>query len=108
MIKRIFLILLILILAASFFYFDLNQLLTLDGLKGSMAQFNEYKAQSPLLIIGGFSREAPTTADVSVSLSCHARGVGAAPRGRAMPLAGPRSWRDSSGSCGRARAIGRV
>ena len=42
------------ILAASFFYFDLNQLLTLDGLKGSMAQFNEYKAQSPLLIIGGF------------------------------------------------------
>ncbi|WP_201507888.1 FAD-dependent oxidoreductase [Psychrobacter proteolyticus] len=54
MIKRIFLILLILILAASFFHFDLNQLLTLDGLKGSMAQFNEYKAQSPLLIIGGF------------------------------------------------------
>ncbi|MGM8909063.1 FAD-dependent oxidoreductase [Psychrobacter sp. 1U1] len=54
MIKRIFLILLILILAASFFYFDLNQLLTLDGLKGSMAQFNDYKAQSPLLIIGGF------------------------------------------------------
>ena len=54
MIKRILLILLILILAASFFYFDLNQLLTLDGLKGSMAQFNDYKAQSPLLIIGGF------------------------------------------------------
>ncbi|MGP4716793.1 FAD-dependent oxidoreductase [Psychrobacter sp. T6-6] len=54
MIKRIFLILLILILATSFFYFDLNQLLTLDGLKGSMAQFNEYKAQSPLLVIGGF------------------------------------------------------
>ncbi|MDX2374834.1 FAD-dependent oxidoreductase [Psychrobacter sp. PP-21] len=54
MIKRIFLILLILILAASFFYFDLNQLLTLDGLKGSMSQFNEYKAQSPLLVIGGF------------------------------------------------------
>ncbi|MDN5561923.1 MAG: FAD-dependent oxidoreductase, partial [Psychrobacter sp.] len=43
-----------LILAASFFYFDLNQLLTLDGLKGSMAQFNDYKMQSPLLIIGGF------------------------------------------------------
>lgn len=54
MIKRIFLILVILILAASFFYFDLHQLLTLDGLKGSMAQFNDYKAQSPLLIIGGF------------------------------------------------------
>ena len=54
MIKRIFLILLIVILAISFFYFDLNQLLTLDGLKGSMAQFNDYKEQSPLLIIGGF------------------------------------------------------
>lgn len=54
MIKRIFLILLILILATSFFYFDLNQLLTLDGLKGSMAQFNDYKTQSPLLVIGGF------------------------------------------------------
>lgn len=54
MIKRISLILLILILAASFFYFDLNQLLTLEGLKGSMAQFDAYKAQSPFLIIGGF------------------------------------------------------
>ena len=54
MIKRISLILLILILAASFFYFDLNQLLTLEGLKGSMAQFDAYKAQSPLLVIGGF------------------------------------------------------
>ncbi|MBO1517702.1 FAD-dependent oxidoreductase [Psychrobacter halodurans] len=54
MMKKIVLILLIIILAASFFYFDLNQLLTLDGLKGSMAQFNDYKAQSPLLVIGGF------------------------------------------------------
>ncbi|WP_352259445.1 FAD-dependent oxidoreductase [Psychrobacter sp. TB55-MNA-CIBAN-0194] len=54
MIKRIFLILLIVLLAVGFFYFDLNQLLTLEGLKGSMAQFNDYKAESPLLIIGGF------------------------------------------------------
>ncbi|WP_265091199.1 FAD-dependent oxidoreductase [Psychrobacter sp. SZ93C1] len=54
MIKRIFLILLIVLLAVGFFYFDLNHLLTLEGLKGSMAQFNDYKAESPLLIIGGF------------------------------------------------------
>lgn len=51
MIKRI---LLILILAASFFYFDLNELLTLEGLKNSMDQFSQYKAQSPLLVIGVF------------------------------------------------------
>ena len=37
-----------------FFHFDLHQLLTLDGLKGSMDQFNQYKEQSPLLVIGGF------------------------------------------------------
>ncbi len=54
MIKRILLILLILILAASFFYFDLNELLTLEGLKNSMDQFSQYKAQSPLLVIGVF------------------------------------------------------
>lgn len=44
MLKRILLILLIVLLAASFFYFDLNELLTLEGLKGSMAQFDQYKA----------------------------------------------------------------
>ncbi|MBE0445179.1 FAD-dependent oxidoreductase [Psychrobacter sp. FME5] len=54
MLKRILLILLIVLLAASFFYFDLNELLTLEGLKGSMAQFDQYKAHSPLLIIGLF------------------------------------------------------
>ncbi|AOY43088.1 hypothetical protein CUR83_08405 [Psychrobacter pocilloporae] len=51
MMKRIFLILFLLIVVASFFYFDLNQLLTLEGLKGLMAQFDAYKTQSPLLII---------------------------------------------------------
>ena len=38
----------------AFFHFNLHQLLTLDGLKGSMDQFDQYKAQSPLLVIGGF------------------------------------------------------
>ena len=40
--------------SGQYFYFDLNQLLTLQGLKGSIAQFDAYKAQSPFLIIGGF------------------------------------------------------
>ncbi|MGP4951861.1 FAD-dependent oxidoreductase [Psychrobacter sp. T6-1] len=54
MIKKIALVLLVVILVIGFFYFGLNDLLTLEGLKGSMDQFDEYKAQSPLLIIGGF------------------------------------------------------
>jgi hypothetical protein len=51
MIKRISLILLNIDTNGKFFYFDLNQLLTLEGLKGLMAQFDAYKTQSPLLII---------------------------------------------------------
>ncbi|WP_435980376.1 FAD-dependent oxidoreductase [Psychrobacter sp. DM4] len=54
MIKKIALIFVVVILVIGFFYFGLNDLLTLEGLKGSMDQFDEYKAQSPLLIIGGF------------------------------------------------------
>jgi len=37
-----------------FFHFNLHQLLTLEGLKGSMDQFSQYKEQSPLLVFGGF------------------------------------------------------
>ncbi|KPH91510.1 pyridine nucleotide-disulfide oxidoreductase [Pseudoalteromonas undina] len=54
MLKKLSLLLLAAIGVGLFFFYDLNQLLTLDGLKGSMAQFDEYKAQSPLLVIGGF------------------------------------------------------
>jgi len=54
MIKKIVLIVVVLVLALGFFYFDLNELLTLEGLKGSMAQFNQYQAQTPWLVIGGF------------------------------------------------------
>lgn len=54
MIKKIFLLLIAALVVGLFFYFDLNQLLTLDGLKGSMEQFSQYQEQSPLLVIGGF------------------------------------------------------
>lgn len=54
MIKKIVLLGVAALAIGLFFYFDLNQLLTLDGLKGSMAEFNQYKEQSPLLVIGGF------------------------------------------------------
>lgn len=54
MIKKIFLLLIAAAAVGLFFHFDLHQLLTLDGLKGSMDQFSNYKEQSPLLVIGGF------------------------------------------------------
>ena len=54
MIKKIFLLLIAATAVGLFFHFNLHQLLTLDGLKGSMDQFNQYKEQSPLLVIGGF------------------------------------------------------
>ncbi|CAD2223880.1 Dihydrolipoyl dehydrogenase, E3 component of pyruvate dehydrogenase complex [Pseudoalteromonas sp. 3J6] len=54
MLKKLSLLLLAAIGVGLFFFYDLNQLLTLDGLKGSMAQFDQYKTQSPFLVIGGF------------------------------------------------------
>lgn len=54
MLKKISLLLLAVLLIGLFFYFDLNQLLTLEGLKGSMNQFSEWRAQSPLVMIGAF------------------------------------------------------
>ena len=54
MIKKLLLLLIAAAGIGMFFHFNLHQLLTLDGLKGSMDQFNQYKAQSPLLVIGGF------------------------------------------------------
>ncbi|MBH0012648.1 FAD-dependent oxidoreductase [Pseudoalteromonas sp. NZS100_1] len=54
MIKKIFLLLIAAAAVGLFFHFNLHQLLTLDGLKGSMDQFSDYKEQSPLLVIGGF------------------------------------------------------
>jgi dihydrolipoamide dehydrogenase len=54
MFKKIVLLLIATILVGLFFYFDLHQLLTLDGLKGSMNDFDQWREQSPLLVIGGF------------------------------------------------------
>ncbi|MFD1009619.1 MULTISPECIES: FAD-dependent oxidoreductase [Oceanisphaera] len=54
MIKKLFLLLVAAIAIALFFHFELHQLLTLEGLKESMTQFNQWKEQSPLLVIGGF------------------------------------------------------
>jgi pyruvate/2-oxoglutarate dehydrogenase complex dihydrolipoamide dehydrogenase (E3) component/uncharacterized membrane protein YdjX (TVP38/TMEM64 family) len=52
--KKIGLLVLIAILAAGFFYFDLHQLLTLQGLKSGLAQFEIWRAESPLLVGGAF------------------------------------------------------
>lgn len=54
MFKKILLLVIAISLVALFFHYDLNQLLTLEGLKGSMDQFGEWREQSPILIIGGF------------------------------------------------------
>ncbi|WP_338366267.1 FAD-dependent oxidoreductase [uncultured Pseudoalteromonas sp.] len=54
MIKKLFLVLIAAAAIGVFFHFNLHQLLTLEGLKGSMDQFSQYKKQSPLLVFGGF------------------------------------------------------
>ena len=54
MFKKILLLVVAIILVALFFHYDLNQLLTLEGLKGSMDQFGQWREQSPLLVVGGF------------------------------------------------------
>ncbi|MGJ8693971.1 MAG: FAD-dependent oxidoreductase [Thalassotalea sp.] len=54
MIKKLLILLLAGAVIGLFFYFELNQLLTLEGLKGSMEQFSQWREQSPLLVIGAF------------------------------------------------------
>tara|TARA_R110002094_G_scaffold214221_1_gene184738 strand:+ start:4971 stop:7148 length:2178 start_codon:yes stop_codon:yes gene_type:complete len=54
MFKKILLLVIAIMLVALFFHYDLNQLLTLEGLKGSMDQFGQWREQSPLLVVGGF------------------------------------------------------
>jgi len=54
MFKKVFLLVIAVSLVVLFFYFDLNQLLTLEGLKGSMAQFTLWREESPLLVVAGF------------------------------------------------------
>ncbi len=52
--KKIGLLVLIAAIVAGFFYFDLHQLLTLDGLKSGLTQFEEWRSASPVLVTGGF------------------------------------------------------
>ncbi|MBU2870094.1 bifunctional TVP38/TMEM64 family protein/FAD-dependent oxidoreductase [Colwellia sp. E2M01] len=54
MLKKITILVIASALISLFFHFNLNQLLTLEGLKGSMTEFSEWRVQSPLLVIGGF------------------------------------------------------
>ncbi|MEG3755270.1 FAD-dependent oxidoreductase [Psychromonas arctica] len=54
MLKKIVLLILAIGLIGLFFHFNLHQLLTLEGLKGSMDQFTSLREQSPVLVIGGF------------------------------------------------------
>jgi len=54
MLKKIVLLSLAILLIGLFFHFNLNQLLTLEGLKGSMEQFREWRVEAPVLMIGAF------------------------------------------------------
>ena len=50
--KKIILVLALALLMAGFFIFDLHQLLTLDGVKGSLDQIETWRAEAPLLTAG--------------------------------------------------------
>ncbi|MDQ6992223.1 MAG: FAD-dependent oxidoreductase [Mariprofundus sp.] len=47
--KKIFLVLLMALVAGLFFYFDLNELLTLQGMKESLSSFETWRVSSPLV-----------------------------------------------------------
>jgi pyruvate/2-oxoglutarate dehydrogenase complex dihydrolipoamide dehydrogenase (E3) component/uncharacterized membrane protein YdjX (TVP38/TMEM64 family) len=52
--KKSIIVVVVAALIASFFYFDLNAYLTLDGLKSSIDDFRQWRADSPVLVLGGF------------------------------------------------------
>ncbi|MCB5162336.1 FAD-dependent oxidoreductase [Marinomonas algarum] len=52
--KKSGLLIVIAALIVGFFYFDLHQLLTLEGLKSGLTQFEAWRAESPLLVGGAF------------------------------------------------------
>lgn len=54
MFKKITMVAILAVLIAAFFYFDLNTYLTLDGLKGSIDDFRQWRDASPVLVLGGF------------------------------------------------------
>lgn len=52
--KKALLFSVIVVLAALFFIFDLHHFFTLESLKGSLAQFEAWRNESPLLTAGAF------------------------------------------------------
>ncbi|HQR70762.1 MAG TPA: FAD-dependent oxidoreductase [Burkholderiaceae bacterium] len=52
--QKLAIIAVIALLAIAFFAFDLNHLLTLEGLKSSQAQFEAWRTASPALVVAGF------------------------------------------------------
>lgn len=54
MLKKSIILIIVAALIASFFYFDLNTYLTLEGLKSSIEDFRQWRDASPVLVLGGF------------------------------------------------------
>jgi uncharacterized membrane protein YdjX (TVP38/TMEM64 family) len=54
MFKKITIVAVLAALIASFFYFNLNAYLTLEGLKSSIDDFRQWRDVSPVLVLGGF------------------------------------------------------
>jgi len=52
--KKLSLLLVIVLLVVGFFLFDLHQLLTLDGIKTGLVQFEAWRSADPLLVGGSF------------------------------------------------------
>lgn len=52
--KKASLLIVIAALIVGFFYFDLHQLLTLEGLKSGLEQFETWRTESPVLVGGAF------------------------------------------------------
>ena len=52
--KKAILLVLIAALVALFFYFDIHHLLTLEGLKAGLDQFESLRSESPVLVMGVF------------------------------------------------------
>ncbi len=52
--KKVGLVILLCALIAGFFLFDLHHILTLDGIKGSLGEFQSWRGSSPLLAVGAF------------------------------------------------------
>lgn len=52
--KKIGLVILLCVLIAGFFVFDLHHILTLEGIQGSLEQFQSWRTSSPLLAVGAF------------------------------------------------------